>query len=86
MLLGLNCLMQSIAPSASLHYTASLFINNLDLTVYEHVVFVDVEHGIGLEQLQNGVHTLALHRILGHQFALFGNAFLVAESGVAFEV
>ena len=50
-LLGLDSLMQSVAPAASLHDTSRLLVDNLHLAVDDHVLIVLVEHAVGLEQL-----------------------------------
>ena len=43
-LLGLDSLVETVAPAASLHDTASLLIHNLDLSVDNDIVHVLLEH------------------------------------------
>ena len=62
--------MKSVAPTAALHDTSGLLIHNLDLVVDNDVVHVLLEHRIGLEQLDDSVHTLALERVVLHQRVL----------------
>ena len=69
-LLGLDSLVKSVAPTAALHDTSGLLIHNLDLVVDNDVVHVLLEHRIGLEQLDDSVHTLALERVVLHQRVL----------------
>ena len=49
-------LVQPVAPAAALHDTACLFVHNLHLSVHHHVFLIDAEHGVSLEQLENGVN------------------------------
>ena len=87
MLLGFYGLMESVAPTAAFHDTTRLFVNNLHFTVNHYVFIVAVEHGVSLEQLQNGVHALALDGIflqegvLLLQALLFGKALVALEEG-----
>ena len=78
-LLGLYSLMESIAPAASLHDTSCLLVNDFHLTVDNDIFVILVEHGVGLEQLLQRVHTFALHCIVVEQGILLVEAFLVAE-------
>ena len=71
--------MQSVTPSASFHDTSCLLIHNLHLTVDNDIFVVLVEHGVGLEQLLKGVHTLALHGIVVEQCVLLVETLLIAE-------
>ena len=79
MLLGLDSLMETVAPAASFHDTSCLLIHNLHLTVDNDIFVVLVEHGVGLEQLLQGVHTLALHGIVVEQCVLLVETLLIAE-------
>ena len=65
MLLGLNSLVETIAPAATLHDTACLLINNLDLAIDNDILVILVEHGVSLEQLLESMHALALQGIVG---------------------
>ena len=67
-LLGLDSLMQSVAPAAAFHDTACLLIDNLHFAVDDHIFVVLVEHAVGLQQLLDGVYALALHGIVVEQF------------------
>ena len=60
-LLGLDGLVQTVGVAASLHNTAGLLVDNLNLSVFRNNVFnVAVEHCICLEQLVYGVYALRL--------------------------
>ena len=79
-LLGLNSLMQSVAPAAALHYTAGLLINDLNLAVLGHnVVNIALKHAVCLEQLVDGMDALALYSIIGKEFILLGQTFLLTQ-------
>ena len=84
-LLGFYGLMESVAPTAAFHDTTRLFVNNLHFTVNHYVFIVAVEHGVSLEQLQNGVHTLALDGILLQEGVLLLQALLFGKALVALE-
>ena len=79
-LLGLDGLVQSVAPATAFHYTAGLLVNNLYLAINDYIFIVLVEHGVSLEQLLQGMHTLALHGEMLQQAVLFVESFLVAQS------
>ena len=64
-LLGLYSLVQTVRITASLKDTSRLLINNLDLAVSHHILDILVKHGICLQQLVHGVHTLALDCEIG---------------------
>ena len=83
--LCLHGLVQSIAPAAALHDTARLLVHNLHLSVHHHIFLVDTEHGVGLEQLENGVDTFRLHGIILQEFVLAHHAFLVREPLLRFK-
>ena len=67
--------METVTPTASLHDTAGLLVHNLDFAVLDYILVVEVEHGVGLQQLLEGVHTLALDGIVAiHLVLLHGRA------------
>ena len=78
-LLGLHCLMQTIAPASALHDTASLLIHNLHLAVLDDILVIEVEHGVSLEQLLYGVYTLTLDGIVVIHLVLLGNLLLFGK-------
>ena len=80
-LLGLDSLMQAIAIAAAFHDTAGLLVHNLHLTLLGHdVLGILFEHRIGLEQLVDGVYTLALHGIVGEEFVLLHQQFITLQT------
>ena len=85
MLLGLHGLVQAIAPAAAFHDTTSLFVHNLDLTIHNDVFLIEVEHGISLQKLLNGVNALTLNGIVSIELILLLYTLLVGKSGVALE-
>ena len=64
-LLGLDSLVQTVRITASLKDTSRLLVNNLDLAVSHHILDILVKHGICLQQLIHGMHTLALDCEIG---------------------
>ena len=57
--LGLDSLMESVAPAPSLHDTAGLLIDNLDLAVFRNdIIDVLVKHRISLKELIHSVYAL----------------------------
>ena len=64
MLFSLDSLMQSVRPATALHDTASLLVDNFDLTVNDHILVVLVEHAVSLEQLLQGMDALRLYSIV----------------------
>ena len=84
-LLGFHGLVESVAPAASLHDTAGLLVHDFHFTVHHHVLVVDVEHGVGLEQLLQGVHAFALHGIVVEQVVFLVEALLFVEVFLVFE-
>ena len=79
------CLVQAVAPAASVHDTTGLFVHDLHLTVHYHIVGIFFKHRICLKQLVDGVYTFRLHCIVGHQFILLGQFLFVAQSGFIFQ-
>ena len=84
-LLGLHGLMQAITPAASFHDTAGLFVHNLDLTIHNDVFLIEIEHGISLQQLLDGVNSLALDGIVRIELIFLLYALLIGKGGVALE-
>ncbi len=78
-LLGLDRLVQAVAPAASLHYAAGLLVHYLDLAVDYHIVHILLEHRVCLEQLAHDVHTLRLEGVVGIKLVFFGLFLLCAE-------
>ena len=62
--LGLNSLVQAITPTTAFHDTTCLFVDYLYLTVHYHILFIDAEHGISLQQLEDRMYTVALDRVV----------------------
>ena len=73
--------MESVAPAASLHDTSRLFVHNLHLSVKHDIFLVDAEHGVGFEELEDGVNAFRLDGIVLKQGILFRDFFLVGEVG-----
>ena len=73
----LNSLVKSIAPAASFHDTACRFVDNLNLTILNHIVIIEGEHRISLQELLERVHTVALDSIIGHEFILLSYALFI---------
>ena len=80
--LGLDCLMETVAPAASLHDTSCLLVHDLDLSVLDDVVNLLVEHGVRLEKLAHGMNTLRLKRKVCQDVVLLHLLLLRAEGGV----
>ena len=81
-LLGLNSLVQSVAPAAPLHDTSCLLVNNLNLAVDNHILIVLVEHAVSLEQLLQSVNALALNGVVAHQLVLLVKALLIGKTSL----
>ena len=85
MLFCFNGLMQSVTPTTAFHDATCLLINNLYLTLYHHIFIIFVEHGVGFEQLLQGMHALTLHTIVCHElvflvyFLLFREILLLLQ-------
>ena len=63
-----NCLMQTVAPTATFHYTSGLFIYDFYLSVYNNIVIIAIKHGICFEQLLQCMYTLTLYGIVCKEF------------------
>ena len=85
MLLGLNSLVQSVAPATTLHDTTSLLVNDLHLAVDNHILVVLIKHAVSLQQLLQGVHTLTLYSVVAHQLIFLIQTLLIGESGLSLE-
>ena len=86
MLLGLDSLVQAVAPASAFHDTACLLVDNLHLAVHHDVFVVLVEHGVGLQELLQGVHALALYAVVSHHLVLDVETLLVADVGACLEL
>ena len=84
--LGLDSLVETVAPAASLHYTAGLLVDDLDLAVDDDVVHVAVEHCVGLEQLVYRMHTLSLERIVRVKLVFLYFLGLGVQPGIVFDL
>ena len=65
--LGLDGLMQTVAVAASLHDSARLLVDNLDLVVVDHIFHILVEQGVGLQQLVHRVYALRFDAVVLQQ-------------------
>ena len=74
--LGLDRLMESVAPAPSLHDTSGLLIYDFHLTIHDDIVVVLDEHGVCLEELLHGVHPLRLDGIVLEELVLLRQPFL----------
>ena len=77
MLLSLYSLVQAIAPAATLHDTTCLLIHDLHLTVHDYILVVLIKHGVSLQELLQGVNTLALYAVVSQQLVLDVQTLLV---------
>ena len=80
-LLGFDCLMQSVAPSTTFHDAARLLIHNLDFAILDDIFVVEVEHGVSLQQLLYGVDALALRGIVVEDAVFLLNLLFVSLAG-----
>ena len=62
--LGLDGLMKPVGIAAALHDTTRLLVDDLHLPVDHDVLVVFLEEGVGLQQLVDGVHALALDGVV----------------------
>ena len=85
MLLSFNSLVQAIAPAATFHDTTSLLVNDLHLTVHDYILVVLIKHGVSLQQLLQGVNTLALYAIVCQILILLVEASLVVQVCTCFQ-
>ncbi len=85
MLLGLYSLVQAVAPTTTFHDTSGLLVNNLHLSVHHHILIVLIKHGVGLEQLLQGVYAVALNSIVIEEIVLLIQSFLVGEFGLCLQ-
>ena len=69
-LLGFDGLVQTVGIAAALHDTAGLLVDDFHLVVDNHILVVEFEEGIGLQQLVDGVNPLGLDGIILQQFVL----------------
>ena len=70
--LSLDRLVQAIGITTSVHDTTRLLVNDLHLTVDNHVFVVFLEHGVSFQQLVDGMYTLALDGIVRQYLVLLG--------------
>ena len=76
---GFNSLVQTVGIAAAFHNTSRLLVYNLHLSVDYHIFVVFLEHGVGFQQLVDGVYTLALDGEVRHQGIFLGKAFFVRQ-------
>ena len=77
--------MESIAPTATFHDTTSLLIDNLDFTIHDDIVVVFHKHGVGFQQLLDGMYTLCLEGVVLHDGVFLGKAFVFVLELLVFE-
>ena len=71
--------MQTVGVAAAFHDTARLLVHNLHLSVYHDVFVVLLKHGIGLQQLVDGMYAFRLDGIVGEQGILLGQTLFFAQ-------
>ena len=84
MLLSFNSLVKTIAPTAAFHNTTRLLVHDFHLSVHNNVFFVDIKHGVGFEELQESVYTVALDCVLSQHLVFLVNALLLTQRCVGF--
>jgi len=79
--LGLDCLVQTIAPAPARHQAAGVLVDDDDFAVFDHVILVALENGVGLEgrldvvvpfHILRLVHVADAEQFLDAQNAFFG--------------
>ncbi len=62
--------METVAPSASLHNTSGLLVNDFDLVVHYHIVDILLEHRVCLQELVDRMYPFRLQSELSHYLIL----------------
>ena len=62
--------METVAVTATFHYTACLLIDNLDFAFVNHIFDILFKKGVSLEKLSDSVDTFSLHCIILHKLIL----------------
>ena len=83
---GFDGLVQTVGVTAAFHDTSGLLVHNLHLTVDYHILVVFLEHGVSLQQLVDGMYTLALDGEVSHKGVFLGKAFLVRQALFIFQL
>ena len=79
-LLCLHSLVQSVAPTTTFHNTTRLLIHDLYLAVNHHILIILIEHAVSLQQLLQGMYTLALNGVVAHQLVLLIQTLLIGQT------
>ena len=74
--LGFHCLVQPLGPAPPRHRASGELVDDQDLPVLHDVVHVLLVQRVGPQQLVHDVELLALHRVLGLEFAACLDLFL----------
>ncbi len=69
--------MQSVRITAPFQNTPRLLIHDLHLVVHDHIFHIFLKHGVGLEQLVDGMYALRLNRIALHQLLFLLELFFI---------
>ena len=78
-------LMQTITPTTAIHDTSCLFVDNLYLTIHNHIVRIFFEHGVCLQQLINGVYAFCFNGVIGHQLIFLSQTFFIRQPFLIFK-
>ncbi len=62
--LGLDGLVETVAPAPARHEPAREFVHDQDLAVLDHIVHVAVEQGMGLQALMHVVHQIDVRGVV----------------------
>ena len=73
-------LVETVAPAATFHNTTRLFVNNFYLTIHHHIIYIEVEHRVRLQELLNRVDTLTLYGVVSIECILASDTFFIGES------
>ena len=84
--LGLDRLVQTIAPTAARHFTAGEFIDDDDLVFLDHVSDVFFKEAIGAQELRDVVDPLGLHVAMVLAVSLGLVLFFLGQVGVEIDL
>ena len=85
MFLCLYSLMKSVTPTATIHNTSGLLVNDLHLTIYNDIFIIFVKHRISLKKLLYGMHTFTFHGIIREKLIFLHHALFICQCSICFQ-
>ena len=83
--LSFDSLVQTVGVATAFHDTSGLLVYDLHLSVQYNVFIIDLEHGVCLQQLVDGMYSFGFDGIVCHQFIFLSQTLFICQLRFVFQ-